>query len=771
MALRSMKVTLRREKKIVSSATLSQGSDPVLVGRAKECSFRIPSDDYSASGVHAKIYWKGTSLVLEDVGSRNGIFRDGALVKGSVKLVPGSIYAIGSCLLTVENLARTRSRAHRQFHRIEFLNGEHAGRILDIVPHQDGKDFDIGLDPACSVHLNDLLVSRRHAALRTHDDGECWIEDLGSRNGTFVNGERLSGKERLLKDGDKVSVAFFDFRFLDRKVAHTRVQAWFKLGVVSVTFCVMAALYVAWTASRQSVDSYMIIARQAASRGDFDSAQAAVDASRNARDARERRAQIDTLVSQVALWRKTSRNWKEIQNDIATNNLKVARFKLDNLASGPIESWAWDPERASEVKNEVDFAVRALRLYFDGYEAIAVASKDMKPDADLSVRAAIGPIESFLRSNLKIGGDRGYMTGVLDRIDELLTSLRKIRSGYDEIDASIAKISGDRPDFNEIYADFGKIASNTSLPPAVCGYARQQLSPCAAFVKAQEFLDQELALLLKLDFSGVRKIEGDFQLPSRDLCIRHARLSDARMVFEARHKMLQHESAALQLIIDGLSSAGITIDSRGDDIDMFLNQSNIVKALEFDCFNRRPPNARRENPVGKYDTMFGIEYCYECLRSLPKPFNGRNMRTMGFSPKCIAARQAFDRAETFVQYLDNEDRQYLQRGDLGRYYTHCVRITTDREKMVQRLKDFRGSERAEIVAGYFADFFSPNPTDVAKRTLKLRFDRLRKEMITLGERYSLEVDPEKQLAIREEILSKGIPCDPVVQPKWAQKYD
>ena len=61
-------------------------------------------------------------------------------------------------------------------------------------------------------------------------------------------------------------MAFFEFRFLDRNVVHARVQAWMKLAVVSVTVCVMAAVYVAWTASRQSVESYLAIAREAAAR-------------------------------------------------------------------------------------------------------------------------------------------------------------------------------------------------------------------------------------------------------------------------------------------------------------------------------------------------------------------------------------------------------------------------------------------------------------------------------------------------------------------------
>jgi diguanylate cyclase (GGDEF)-like protein len=60
----------------------------------------------------------------------------------------------------------------------------------------------IGRDPACDVVALDDSISRRHARLLPTGQGGVALEDLGSRNGTVVNGERIT--RRVLADGDRI---------------------------------------------------------------------------------------------------------------------------------------------------------------------------------------------------------------------------------------------------------------------------------------------------------------------------------------------------------------------------------------------------------------------------------------------------------------------------------------------------------------------------------------------------------------------------------------
>lgn len=62
----------------------------------------------------------------------------------------------------------------------------------------------LGRSAQCDVHIDQEGVSRKHALLERSADGAVQIVDLGSRNGTFVNGQAVS--RETLRDGDKIQI-------------------------------------------------------------------------------------------------------------------------------------------------------------------------------------------------------------------------------------------------------------------------------------------------------------------------------------------------------------------------------------------------------------------------------------------------------------------------------------------------------------------------------------------------------------------------------------
>ncbi|MEK7467425.1 MAG: protein kinase [Planctomycetota bacterium] len=75
--------------------------------------------------------------------------------------------------------------------------------------------FHIGREPACSFVLNDTNVSRKHCEI-VSKSGNWSVRDLGSRNGTYLNGRKLPG-ESVLQIGDRLQTGEILISFLDEK--------------------------------------------------------------------------------------------------------------------------------------------------------------------------------------------------------------------------------------------------------------------------------------------------------------------------------------------------------------------------------------------------------------------------------------------------------------------------------------------------------------------------------------------------------------------------
>jgi adenylate cyclase len=70
----------------------------------------------------------------------------------------------------------------------------------------------LGRAPASHVVLADGRVSRRHAVVHDQGDGEFWLVDLGSSNGTYVNDRRIAQPTRLY-DRDRIQLGPFTLTF------------------------------------------------------------------------------------------------------------------------------------------------------------------------------------------------------------------------------------------------------------------------------------------------------------------------------------------------------------------------------------------------------------------------------------------------------------------------------------------------------------------------------------------------------------------------------
>jgi predicted component of type VI protein secretion system len=85
--------------------------------------------------------------------------------------------------------------------RLRILSGPHAGETIAV---RRGKLL-IGREEDCHLRPESEFVSRHHCVLLL-DDYTLRIRDLGSKNGTFVNGRRVGTGETILLHDDTISI-------------------------------------------------------------------------------------------------------------------------------------------------------------------------------------------------------------------------------------------------------------------------------------------------------------------------------------------------------------------------------------------------------------------------------------------------------------------------------------------------------------------------------------------------------------------------------------
>ncbi len=90
---------------------------------------------------------------------------------------------------------------------LKIIRGGQPGKEYDL----EGQRWVVGRSPECDVVLDVAAVSRRHIIL-TNEGGQFFVQDLGSRNGTYINNQRI-GDHAPLRDGDQMLICDLLFEF------------------------------------------------------------------------------------------------------------------------------------------------------------------------------------------------------------------------------------------------------------------------------------------------------------------------------------------------------------------------------------------------------------------------------------------------------------------------------------------------------------------------------------------------------------------------------
>ncbi|NEC85376.1 FHA domain-containing protein [Streptomyces sp. SID12501] len=191
------------------STVMSPGHD-YHVGR--DPLSEIVIDDARVSWHHAVLRPEADHWTVEDENSTNGTYADGLRIHER-DVGPGSVLRFGSpgdgpraVLVSPPPPARERPSAVAGV-SMPSLTGTF--RQPTTVRPLSARTVRIGRGADNDLVVDDLVVSRRHAELRAHPDGTYEIVDLGSHNGTFLNGTPVA--RAIVTPGDIVGVGHSAF--------------------------------------------------------------------------------------------------------------------------------------------------------------------------------------------------------------------------------------------------------------------------------------------------------------------------------------------------------------------------------------------------------------------------------------------------------------------------------------------------------------------------------------------------------------------------------
>lgn len=211
------------------SAAQGQQGSTITIGRGEVNDLIL---DYpQVSWEHARMFKDSQNQWwVEDLGSANGTYINDRIGKISRQQVSRTdVLYLGSFKIAVDRIIS----GHQGKTGHSIMLGGFGAQSLTVTPN---KPLLIGRDPAADIHLDIGPVSWHHARLMPQTENQWLIEDLGSTNGTFVNGERVGKGKRLVRGGDEIGLGSYVFQLTPESRLQMRdLRGDFRLDARNVT--------------------------------------------------------------------------------------------------------------------------------------------------------------------------------------------------------------------------------------------------------------------------------------------------------------------------------------------------------------------------------------------------------------------------------------------------------------------------------------------------------------------------------------------------------
>ncbi|MBQ7652142.1 MAG: FHA domain-containing protein [Victivallales bacterium] len=788
-----LSIRLELEDRILFELTSDQIDGEITIGRGLDCTWPIPATDRSASSRHARIFKKGSKLILQDVGSRNGVFYMGTRITEQ-KLSPGEIYGIGDCKLIVEEvLVQDKNAPKEQYHKLEQLTGEARGKMFLLKD----PEMKIGAATNSEIYIPDAHVSHLHAIIENHNDGTCWIKDKGSRNGTKINGVMLTKENaetgRMLKDGDIISITYLDFKFWDKNVVHVRSHIFLKTLVVLFTLAVAIGGYLVWQTISPSSKKYRLEAERYAAAEQFDKARELLLKAKDARGAGDDERQRTELVRKLGLWENTYSTWGKIKEHLSKGeeaSLYSVNTDFQTLLSSSNENWKWNTESAvAEMKNAQE-TQELLNNLLTAEERVENSEEDM----DFLRKLANNLEKAMATCSANPQPYRGYS---LQCANETLTEMKLILKEYDDLQKLLSEYTnagGTDTLLSEIRKikreDEERVQKRKKEKQAysmyISRYCTSLEEPMVLLQKSNNMLTENFQAVVDMKFD---KFEKTLPLPSSEQ-------SQVASNFTLRSSELENANIQLGKIIVQLKNYSnvftqyaLLPENNSELMKNFFDKDVLEHTLACDCLNTAMPSFSTKEPTSDYDRMVGVNVLYEYLRSLDSDFD-TGVFDDRFEPDVFKAKSQFSMMTTFSGFIKGNPKatfygemKRLQgmtdaESPLGKMTAMVDGILARRDRMLKDVYEIYQNDkttRRGIIAGAMASILKNERSiyidDKFNLELYDAFKALRKELNKIvNAKNGMNVSVETIEACDRKLLELGVPGDSIIKQAWTDKF-
>jgi ABC-type multidrug transport system ATPase subunit/pSer/pThr/pTyr-binding forkhead associated (FHA) protein len=198
-----------------------------VIGRHPECDIVLTVD--GVSGKHCMVTQQGNTWLLEDLKSSNGVFVNGNRISSPRQITSNDQITLGlSCPFPWDKLEPTKAPVYGTTYEPKGkVTQSKPSAVITAVPPAKGDSLIIGRNSSCDQVIAEPMVSARHAKIKWVTNGAI-IEDLGSSNGTFVNGVKID-QPTLIKAGDIIGLGSYTFTLGGNKLEQDKKKPGYSL--------------------------------------------------------------------------------------------------------------------------------------------------------------------------------------------------------------------------------------------------------------------------------------------------------------------------------------------------------------------------------------------------------------------------------------------------------------------------------------------------------------------------------------------------------------